>query len=99
LIRMSFRVASLAALVALSLPALQSAAQQMYRPLPPRLPRSRAHLPLRPPLLRCFPRLIRKLYRGFAAKEAVNAFLSASWGYDEARIWQVQAIQKPRSRA
>ena len=27
-------------------------------------------------------------------KEAVNAFLSASWGYDEARIWQVQAIQK-----
>jgi protein-disulfide isomerase len=27
-------------------------------------------------------------------KEEVNAFLQASWGYDENRIWQVQAILK-----
>ena len=27
-------------------------------------------------------------------KEVVNAFLQASWGYDEDRIWQVQAILK-----
>jgi protein-disulfide isomerase len=27
-------------------------------------------------------------------KEAVNAFLHASWGYDENRLWQVQAILK-----
>jgi protein-disulfide isomerase len=26
--------------------------------------------------------------------ETVNSFLKASWGYDPARIWQVQAIQK-----
>ncbi len=26
--------------------------------------------------------------------DTVNAFLKASWGYDPARIWQVQAIQK-----
>lgn len=27
-------------------------------------------------------------------KETVNAFLQASWGYDENRVWQVQAILK-----
>lgn len=27
-------------------------------------------------------------------KETVSAFLQASWGYDENRVWQVQAIQK-----
>ena len=26
--------------------------------------------------------------------DTVNSFLKASWGYDPARIWQVQAIQK-----
>ena len=26
--------------------------------------------------------------------DTVNAFLKASWGYDPARIWQVQAVQK-----
>ena len=30
----------------------------------------------------------------FPTKETVNAFLTASWGYEENRIWQVQAIQK-----
>jgi protein-disulfide isomerase len=28
------------------------------------------------------------------AKEVVNAFLEANWGYDETRFWQVQAILK-----
>jgi protein-disulfide isomerase len=27
-------------------------------------------------------------------KETINAFLNASWGYEETRIWQVQAILK-----
>jgi protein-disulfide isomerase len=27
-------------------------------------------------------------------KETINAFLTASWGYEEGRIWQVQAILK-----
>ncbi len=27
-------------------------------------------------------------------KETVNAFLTASWGYEETRVWQVQAILK-----
>lgn len=27
-------------------------------------------------------------------KETINAFLQSSWGYDENRVWQVQAIQK-----
>src|ERR1700761_3186089 len=27
-------------------------------------------------------------------KEAINAFLQTSWGYDENRVWQVQAILK-----
>ena len=27
-------------------------------------------------------------------KEIINAFLQTSWGYDESRIWQVQAILK-----
>jgi protein-disulfide isomerase len=28
------------------------------------------------------------------SKEVINAFLQTSWGYDENRVWQVQAIQK-----
>src|ERR1039457_1166431 len=28
------------------------------------------------------------------SKETISAFLAASWGYDETRIWQVQAIMK-----
>jgi protein-disulfide isomerase len=30
----------------------------------------------------------------FPSKDLINAFLQASWGYDETRFWQVQAILK-----
>jgi protein-disulfide isomerase len=30
----------------------------------------------------------------FPTKEVLNAFLQTSWGYDETRIWQIQAILK-----
>jgi protein-disulfide isomerase len=32
----------------------------------------------------------------YPTKEAVASFLQASWGWDENRIWQVQAIQKTK---
>jgi protein-disulfide isomerase len=32
----------------------------------------------------------------FPTKEAVAAFLQASWGWDENRVWQVQAVQKTK---
>lgn len=95
MIRMSFRVASLAALVALSLPALQSAAQQNVPPAPA-APAAEPGTPSAPAATApVFPKADPANFTAASpTKEAVNAFLSASWGYDEARIWQVQAIQK-----
>jgi protein-disulfide isomerase len=32
----------------------------------------------------------------FPTKEAVAGFLQANWGWDESRVWQIQAIQKTK---
>jgi protein-disulfide isomerase len=90
LIRLSARFASVLALVALSLPVFQAAAQQDV----PAAPASALSEPA-PAAAPVFPKPDPANFTAAApTKETVNAFLQASWGYDETRIWQVQAILK-----
>ena len=82
----SSRLASVVALIALSLPVLQAAAQ----PDAPSAPTAPA-----PAAAPVFPKPDPANFTAAEpTKEAVNAFLEASWGYDESRFWQVQAILK-----
>ena len=77
------RLASVVALIALSLPVLQATAQ-------PDAPTAPA-----PAAAPAFPNPDPANFTAAApTKEAVNAFLEASWGYDSSRFWQVQAILK-----
>jgi protein-disulfide isomerase len=80
------RLASVVALIALSLPVLQAAAQ----PDAPSAPTAPA-----PAAAPVFPKPDPANFTAAEpTKEAVNAFLEASWGYDSSRFWQVQAILK-----
>jgi protein-disulfide isomerase len=75
-------------LFALSLPALQAMAQ----PDAPTAPAPTAPAPAAAP---AFPKPDPANFTAAEpTKEAVNAFLEASWGYDSSRFWQVQAILK-----
>jgi len=100
LIRMSRRCASsrpansrlfcLAALVALSISAIQASAQQNVPPAPSAEPNAPA-----PAAAPAFPPLDPANFTATTpTKETVEAFLHTSWGYDETRIWQVAAILK-----
>jgi glutaredoxin len=93
LIRPSARFASALALVALSLPVLQATAQENS----PAAPESSATAPSgpAPAAAPVFPKPVAANFTATSpSKETVNAFLQASWGYDESRIWEVWAIQK-----
>jgi protein-disulfide isomerase len=86
--RISFRVASLAALVAFSMPNFEASAQQNVPPAP----EPSAPAPAAAPV---FPKPDPANFTvASPSKETVNNFLQTSWGYDDTRIWQVQAIQK-----
>jgi protein-disulfide isomerase len=90
LIRMSFRTASLAALVAFSLPAYVATAQQNVPPAPAAEPSAPA-----PAAAPVFPPLDPANFTASApTKETVNSFLQASWGYDQTRVWEVAGIFK-----
>jgi len=90
LIRMSYRVASLAALVVFSSPFFQASAQQNVPPAPAAAPAAPA--PAAPPV---FPKPDPANFTAVSpTKDMVNAFLSTSWGYDDTRMWQVQEILK-----
>jgi len=90
LIRMSLRVASLTALVAFSLPVIEASAQQNVPPAPAAEPSAPA--PATPPT---FPPPDPANFTATSpTKETVNTFLQTSWGYDDTRIWQVEAILK-----
>jgi protein-disulfide isomerase len=97
LIRLSARLFSAAALLALFLPALQASAQTKVPPAPAQTPstpapETAAPAPAGPP---AFPKPDPANFTAAApTKEDVNAFLEANWGYDENRLWQVQAILK-----
>ena len=82
------RFACVAALLALSLPAMRVAAQEQA----PAGSEVSAPAPAGPPT---FPKPTPDDFTAATpTKDTVNAFLQANWGYDENRIWQVQAILK-----
>jgi protein-disulfide isomerase len=90
LIRLSARFASVLTLVALSLPVIEAAAQQDAPAAPAQEPSAPA-----PSAAPVFPKPDPANFTAASpAKEVVNAFLQASWGFDDSRVWQVQAILK-----
>jgi protein-disulfide isomerase len=90
LIRISFRLASLLALVAFSLPVFVASAQQNVPPAP--APEPSAPAPAAAPVFP--PPDPANFTATLPTKETVNAFLQTSWGYDDSRIWQIEAILK-----
>jgi protein-disulfide isomerase len=90
LIRLSVRLASVVALAALSLPVFEAVAQQQVPPAPAQEPSAPA-----PAAAPAFPKPDPANFTAASpTKDVINAFLQTSWGYDESRIWQVQAILK-----
>jgi len=89
---MSIRVASLAVLIAVSLPIVDASAQQNVPPAPAPAPEPAAPAPAAAPV---FPPPDPANFTASApTKETVNSFLQTSWGYDDSRVWAVEAIQK-----
>ena len=90
MICLSLRTASLAALVAFSLPAVVSSAQQNVPPAPAAEPAAPA-----PAAAPVFPPPDPANFTATSpTKETVNGFLQASWGYDQTRVWEVAGIFK-----
>ncbi|HEY6847121.1 MAG TPA: thioredoxin domain-containing protein [Terracidiphilus sp.] len=90
MICLSLRTASLAALVAFSLPAIVAPAQQNVPPAPAAEPAAPA-----PAAAPVFPPLDPANFTASSpTKETVNGFLQASWGYDQTRVWEVAGIFK-----
>ena len=86
MIRPSIRFAGAAALVALSLSFTQAFAQTEVPPAPAApAPAAAPTFPAPDPA---------NFTAASPTKETVSSFLTASWGYDDSRIWQVQAILK-----
>jgi len=89
LIRLSARIAGLAALAALSFSVIQLSAQEQA---PTAQDQATPAAPTAPTV---FPKPDPANFTAAApTKEMVSAFLNANWGYDENRMWQVQAILK-----
>lgn len=90
MIRPSVRFASAAVLVAMSLFLMKASAQTQVPAAPAQTPTAPA--PVAAP---AFPKPDPQYFTAsLPTKETINAFLNASWGYEETRIWQVQAILK-----
>jgi len=104
LIRPSARLLSAAALIAIFVPVFQAAAQQHVPPAPdasaPQAPAAPGQPAAEPsaPAPTAAPVFPKPNPADFTAatptKDTVNAFLTANWGFDENRVWQVQAILK-----
>lgn len=100
MIRLSARFASAVALIALSLPVFHAVAQQDVPSAPEQAPS--AQVPSAPvpvaPAPSAAPVFPKPDPANFTAatptKETVNDFLNISWGFEESRVWQVQAILK-----
>jgi protein-disulfide isomerase len=91
LIRRLSRIAGAAALFVLPLSILTASAQQQVPAAPPQGAPS-APVPAAPP---SFPKPDPANFTATTpSKDTINAFLQTSWGYDENRIWQIQAILK-----
>ncbi|HWE84654.1 MAG TPA: thioredoxin domain-containing protein [Terracidiphilus sp.] len=91
------RIASVG-LLAASIATLQARAQQQVPAAPPQEPAaSSTQQPAAPApnAAPTFPAIDPKNFTAAApTKDEVNAFLQASWGYDENRVWEVGAILK-----
>jgi protein-disulfide isomerase len=95
LIRLSARFASVVSLAAFSLSFHGAFAQQNVPAAPDQAQPGTAPsapAPAGPPV---FPKANPENFNAPSpTKETINAFLQTSWGYDESRMWQVQAILK-----
>ncbi len=90
MIRLSARFASAAALLVFTMPLMQAKAQTQVPAAP--AADAPAPAPQGPPV---FPTPDPKYFTApTPTKDTINAFLTASWGYEENRVWQVQAILK-----
>jgi protein-disulfide isomerase len=96
LIRRSARFAGAAALAILLLSTYKASAQQQVPSAPaPGAAASQDPSAPAPTTAPAFPKPDPANFTASApTKEVINAFLRASWGYDETRVWQVQAILK-----
>jgi len=97
LIRRSTAIAGAAALAFLFLPLSNALAQQQVPAAPPQdAPAASPDQPSAPaPKAPVFPKPDPANFTASApSPDAVNTFLQTSWGYDQDRIWQVQAILK-----
>ena len=94
MIRSSIRFSSVAVLVAFSLCIFAAAQQQVPAAPAQDLPAAAPSAPA-PSAAPVFPKPDPINFTAATpTKETINAFLQTSWGYDENRIWQVQAILK-----
>lgn len=90
MIRQSPRFACAAALAAFLFISLSARAQEQVPAAPSQPPAAPSAAPV-------FPKPDPANFTATSpSKETVNAFLQASWGYDDSRIWQVQAILKTK---
>jgi protein-disulfide isomerase len=95
LIRMSIRIASALTLVALCAPVFEAAAQQDVPAAPAQEPSALAPSAPAAVAAPAFPKPDPANFTASSpSKEAINGFLQTAWGYDDSRIWQVQAILK-----
>ncbi len=89
--RLSSRIASALALVALCAPVFEAVAQQNV-PAAPAAQEPAAPAPAAAP---AFPKPDPANFTATSpTKGTVDAFLQTAWGYDDSRVWQVQAILK-----
>ena len=90
-------IAGLVALSSLAFPLVQASAQQQVPPAPAEPQAAPAQEPAAPAPAGppSFPKPDPANFTASTpTKEAVNSFLEQSWGYDETRLWQVEAIYK-----
>jgi protein-disulfide isomerase len=94
LIRQSNRLA-IAVLAAFSFLVIQTDAQQQVPPAPAQGPADAAPAAPAPAAAPTFPKPDPDNFTATSpTKEAIDAFLQATWGYEQNRIWQVAAILK-----
>ena len=95
-------IAGLASLAVLAFPVVRAAAQEQVPPAPAQsAPAQTQGAPAQQPATPApagppaFPKPDPANFNAPSpTKETVNAFLQESWGYDDTRVWQVQAIMK-----
>ncbi len=95
MIRPSIRFAGVAVLALYSSSIFIAAAQQQVPAAPPQQTSAAEPAAPAPSAAPAFPKPDPANFTATSpTRETVNAFLQASWGYDENRIWQIQAILK-----